>query len=363
LYIGEQDREGGVTKKAVQEMYWKKTLGFLVLFFVLAMEMLASSSQVFGDSDDPVPGGMIDVFVGKGGVPYPSPYGGQGPMQVADMFEPGLIVSVWAFATYDGNPAPNKLVTFIIYSPSGLHDLSRSALTNATGYAYLEFAFPWPVVDPEAEIFGTWSITTRVDLYSNIFEDTVWFRVWWVIEITSLRPKATVFHVNSFAVFDIYYRTYRMQPIDTIIEITLYDDSDIPFSAVRFKLDGRGWNNYTWNMFRNYTMQFKMYIPKWAFEGPGKAYANAFYFDPTKPYGLGSPMCPEASATFTILKTPVGDVDNDGNVDGQDLAIVAVAFGTRPIDLRWDSRADLNYDDRIDGKDVAITAKNFGKSV
>ena len=366
MCAGEQDRGRGVTERAIREMYWKKTLGSLVLLFAFATEILASSSQVFGDSGTPVPGGMIDVFVGKGGVPYPSPYGGQGPMQVADMFGPDLQsrkVSVWAFATYYGNPAPNELVTFIILSPSGLHDSSQSAWTNATGYAYIEFSMPWPVVDPEVEIFGTWSITTKVDLYSNIFEDTVWFKVWWLIETTGLKPKATGFHVNGFAVFQIDFQTYLMQPTEAVIELTVYDAVDVPIAAVRTKLAYIGLGNYTWSTFRNYTLQFRTDIPKWAFEGLGKAYANAFYFDPTKPYGLGSPMCPEASATFTILKTPVGDVDNGGNVNGQDLAIVAVAFGTRPIDLRWDSRADLNYDDRIDGKDVAITAKNFGKSV
>lgn len=61
-------------------------------------------------------------------------------------------------------------------------------------------------------------------------------------------------------------------------------------------------------------------------------------------------------------KNPVGDVNMDGKVDGADIAIVAMAFGSFPGDPRWNALADLNEDQRIDGKDIVIVAINFGKS-
>jgi hypothetical protein len=58
----------------------------------------------------------------------------------------------------------------------------------------------------------------------------------------------------------------------------------------------------------------------------------------------------------------MGDVNNDGKVDGKDVALVAAAFGTTPGNPRWNPDADLNNDKKIDGKDVALIAKNYGKN-
>ena len=56
------------------------------------------------------------------------------------------------------------------------------------------------------------------------------------------------------------------------------------------------------------------------------------------------------------------DINNDGKVDGKDIAIAAKAFGTRPGDPLWDPRADVNFDNKVDGKDIAIIAKDFGQT-
>jgi predicted secreted protein len=57
----------------------------------------------------------------------------------------------------------------------------------------------------------------------------------------------------------------------------------------------------------------------------------------------------------------VADINNDGKVDGKDLAIAAKAYGTIPGSPLWDPRADVNLDGRVDGKDIAIISKNFGQ--
>jgi hypothetical protein len=56
----------------------------------------------------------------------------------------------------------------------------------------------------------------------------------------------------------------------------------------------------------------------------------------------------------------LGDINQDGKVDGKDLSIASKAFASYPEDPRWDPRADLNRDGRIDGKDIAKIAANFG---
>jgi parallel beta-helix repeat protein len=58
----------------------------------------------------------------------------------------------------------------------------------------------------------------------------------------------------------------------------------------------------------------------------------------------------------------VGDVNMDGKVDGKDISEVALAFGTRPGDPRWNPLADLDGDGKIDGRDMTIVASHFGES-
>lgn len=57
-----------------------------------------------------------------------------------------------------------------------------------------------------------------------------------------------------------------------------------------------------------------------------------------------------------------GDVNCDGKVDGKDVTLAALSFGTTPSEPRWNSVADENEDGRIDGKDVVLICMCFGKT-
>jgi hypothetical protein len=56
------------------------------------------------------------------------------------------------------------------------------------------------------------------------------------------------------------------------------------------------------------------------------------------------------------------DNNKDGKIDGKDIALVALAFGTVLGDARWNPDADVNADGKIDGKDIALVALSFGES-
>lgn len=58
-----------------------------------------------------------------------------------------------------------------------------------------------------------------------------------------------------------------------------------------------------------------------------------------------------------------GDVNSDGNVDMQDIGIVAAAFGTVTGDPRWNFRTDVNFDGQIDLMDLGSIARNFGDHI
>jgi hypothetical protein len=71
-----------------------------------------------------------------------------------------------------------------------------------------------------------------------------------------------------------------------------------------------------------------------------------------------------ALARFIVAGTQFlpGDLNLDGTVDGADLVMLALAFGTERGDPRFLDAADLNTDGMVDGKDLAILAGNFGES-
>jgi lysophospholipase L1-like esterase len=67
---------------------------------------------------------------------------------------------------------------------------------------------------------------------------------------------------------------------------------------------------------------------------------------------------------FQIVGTTFSpaDLNRDGRVDGQDLVILALAFGARRFNTNFNLAADFNGDGSIDGQDLAVLAASFGKS-
>jgi ABC-type oligopeptide transport system substrate-binding subunit len=68
----------------------------------------------------------------------------------------------------------------------------------------------------------------------------------------------------------------------------------------------------------------------------------------------------DATYTHRMWFTIREDLDYNFKVNIVDITICAKAFGSRPGDLRWDSRADLNSDKKVDILDIARVARKFG---
>lgn len=58
----------------------------------------------------------------------------------------------------------------------------------------------------------------------------------------------------------------------------------------------------------------------------------------------------------------LADVNHDGIVDTDDVALVAKAYGSKPADSLWDPDCDINGDGIIDIFDLAIVGKDYGKT-
>ena len=86
--------------------------------------------------------------------------------------------------------------------------------------------------------------------------------------------------------------------------------------------------------------------------------------------GESAGRSPDGSATWAIFTTPTpeaantvaevpGDADGDGNVDYDDLLILAVAYNTETGDDLYDSRADFDSDEDVDYDDLLVLAVNY----
>ena len=56
------------------------------------------------------------------------------------------------------------------------------------------------------------------------------------------------------------------------------------------------------------------------------------------------------------------DCNGDGRVDGEDLVLVGLCFGTSSGDPRYSNSCDLNNDGKVNNADLSILENNFGNS-
>ena len=66
--------------------------------------------------------------------------------------------------------------------------------------------------------------------------------------------------------------------------------------------------------------------------------------------------------THAKLPTLVGDVNGDNKVDGEDLSIIAKAYGSFRGHPNWSPNCDFNNDGNIDAGDFCLVCVNYGKT-
>jgi hypothetical protein len=85
---------------------------------------------------------------------------------------------------------------------------------------------------------------------------------------------------------------------------------------------------------------------------------------------LGTSML-VSNAFVARASGPVWDLNGDGVVNGEDLIIVAKAFGSygsnflyqgSPASPRWNAICDFNGDGQVNGLDLLLLAKHFGQT-
>ncbi len=94
---------------------------------------------------------------------------------------------------------------------------------------------------------------------------------------------------------------------------------------------------------------------------------GALFSDHVHPNGDGYEVL--AGAWYEVVEpellslTNLGDIDGSGRVDGADLVLLGIAFGSREGDSSYSPAADINEDGIVDGFDLAILADHFGQTL
>lgn len=95
----------------------------------------------------------------------------------------------------------------------------------------------------------------------------------------------------------------------------------------------------------NYNLTFSLLLEGGA--GTYFVYANSYFKE-------------QVATSNMLLQTDLPDINDDGVVDIFDLVAVAAAYGSKPGDPTWDSRADINGDGTVDLFDLVIIAMHYG---
>ena len=301
-----------------------------ITMVILGFE-LASLNIVFSNSNS----GNIDVFTQK------SPYDGKGSNIPSDAFGPEEGVNLSAFVTYNGAPVENLLVAFDVGIPSNKSFL-LSSRTDLGGVATVSFTISMPPIEVnETEIFGIWSVTASVVIDGNTIQDSLIFKVDWIVKLISVRTlngslvNWTNFGRDGEVGIEIALRNAAMSMKSTMLSIVIQDELRVLVSSFEIHDLDVPPNE------RLIYVYCKLLIPRWAFVGVARIHVSAY----VESGESGSiPYCPAISTDFYIQG------NNSLSIALHDVGIVTVV----PSSLSVEQTQPLN---------IHIMTRNEGTEV
>jgi len=235
-------------------------------------------------------GGSIDLFTQK------EPFSGRGPNMPSDAFGPSDIVILYALVEYNRYPQQNLMVTFYIRGPDN-SSFSHTAVTNACGIASISFVIPQKCPPHENETFGEWFSMASVVIGDNTFQDTLIFKVGWIVELISVKTIGNNltyrinFGITGDVGLEIALKNIAMTYKNATLGIVVQDELDVPVSSLE-SVDFEVPPNE-----KTVFLYCKLNIPKWAHVGKAKVFVSAFTALPSQ---NGVPYCPSISSEFYI---------------------------------------------------------------
>jgi len=265
----------------------KKSVVLFATTAILLSFVFSNLKIAFSNYDD----GKIDLFTQK------EPYSGKGPSVPSDAFGPDEEVRIYGLVTYKDCPVgKNFLVAFqILGPPNPVENISfcRVAFTDEMGVAMTSFR----TSNSNETAFGEWTVIGNTKIADLTFEDTVSFKVGWIIEVVSLKTvnenhaEQEEFQRGNYVGIKLALRNIGMTEKKTTLAVTIYDCLGTYVNATEL-------NNFAVqpNGTLVYTYLF-LFIPKSACTGRATVYACAYT---ALPSDKGVPYCPEVSKYFII---------------------------------------------------------------
>lgn len=255
----------------------------------------------------PTVGRNIDLYTQDTRYPgYTTEYTGEGAPEgtQVDSYAPQDIVILYANVTYNNEPVAHKLVVFKIKGPINEYEnisFYRTAMTDETGIAWINFTIPVPCDHFEEKTFGNWTIEAKVSIVEEWVDDNHWFLVGWIVEKTVLSLGDGIggwglitFEELSTVYFKATIESISLTPRNVTMTAVIYDELGVPIGS---NLWVRGEIPYGTSVFNLVTI----FIPEWAFIGWGNVYFNCYTKDP---WACGIPYCPENVEPIQIVPGP-----------------------------------------------------------
>jgi hypothetical protein len=286
-----------------------------MIFTVLFLLVSASMSKAAYLQNDPI---NVDVFTQR------EPYSGKGANMPSDAFGPEDVVILYALVTQNDSPVNDILVGFDVKLPNDAH-FSISARTNTSGIATANFTMTTPPLTvSESDIFGIWLITAGVLFEGRTYQDTLSFKVDWIVKLLSVKTidenltDRDHFGRGGDVGLQITLRSIAMTLRNAAIEILIKDELNVPVNSSEIEDFAVQPNEKIIFLYCRVT------LPKWAYIGSSTVFISAFA---TPANQSVVPYCPTISTTFMITgETPL-------EIDYHDVAVVGVFPSAKTIEI------------------------------
>jgi len=242
---------------------------------------------------------VVDAFSNK------APFDGKGKNQLSDAFSPLETIIIYSLVTYNGEPVTAMLVAFQITGPLQELQQYRTAITNQSGVATIEFNIPWSE-NVETTSFGKWTVWASASVGGKYAFDTLTYEVGWLIN-TAIRtvkpveyPEPRVETLNfvkgSEVGLEVTLENIAMNLKDILLTIVVYDALNRPMydGVNRFQIPHGELPTYR-----------TFLVPKWAATGIATICVAVYDNEPSLG---GKPYRPENSVNFNILLKDVAIV-------------------------------------------------------
>ena len=219
------------------------------------------------------------------------------------IYQPQELVTIYALVTYNGEPVACKDVAFQVNGPKNpFYNFTAisGSRTNSSGIAEFSFRIPWPDVNPEASVLGTWVVFATVEIADQVVMDTLNFKVAWIVELVSIETLNSelapedVFLRQEIVIFNVTLKNHAATERVATIAINVQDSANYPIMEIEII-------NSTLQPGEN-VLYASGHIPVQAKIGQAVATATAFT---NLPKMGGIPCCLPVSTTFQIITKDV----------------------------------------------------------